>query len=80
MIEPKGSNEPERNDGERVVGWGRIEDSDICILRAESADTLREQVEIIKFMLASGELTDAQREQCLRDLQAINERMMAYLS
>lgn len=75
-----GSNEPDHDDEHTVSGSVPFEDLDICIMRAESADTLREHAEILEFMLASGELTDAQREQCLRDLEGINERIAAYLS
>jgi hypothetical protein len=53
-------------------------DGDICIMRAESADTLREQTKTLEFMLASGELTDPESEQSLRDLAGILERIAAY--
>jgi hypothetical protein len=55
-------------------------DGDICIMRAESADTLREQAGILKSMLGSGELTRVEHEQCQRDLERINDRIEAYLS
>jgi hypothetical protein len=34
----------------------------------------------LEWVLAHEELTDAQRQQCLRDLEGINERIEAYLS
>jgi hypothetical protein len=51
----------------------------ISVQRAESAETLQEQADGLKVVLATEELTDAERERWLSELDDINERVARYL-